>query len=134
MKILKMLKMFKLLDTKSIIIIILTTLLLIFTVFQPNKKIYTYKNEIKELKLKNEKLLYSYDSLKNENKKIDFKLKKLYLIIGDKEKIIKTYNNKIEYYKRKQNEIPTKIKLLNADGVATEFTNYIKTKRSKSIY
>lgn len=126
--------MFKLLDTKSIIIIILTTLLLIFTVFQPNKKIDTYKNEIKELKLKNEKLLYSYDSLKNENKKIDFKLKKLYLIIGDKEKIIKTYNNKIEYYKRKQNEIPTKIKLLNADGVATEFTNYIKTKRSKSIY
>ena len=126
--------MFKLLDTKSIIIIILTTLLLIFTVFQPNKKIDTYKNEIKELKLKNEKLLYSYDSLKNENKKIDFKLKKLYLIIGDKEKIIITYNNKIEYYKRKQNEIPTKIKLLNADGVATEFTNYIKTKRSKSIY
>lgn len=126
--------MFKKLDNKSYIILILIAILLVSIITRPGNKINYYKKEISELKLKNQKLLYSYDSLRNENKKIDTKLKLLYLIIEEKEKTISSYNDKIEYYKRKQNEIPSKIKFLNADGVATEFTNYIKTKRSKSVH
>jgi chromosome segregation ATPase len=126
--------MLKKLDNKSYIILILIAILLVSIITRPGNKINYYKKEISELKLKNQKLLYSYDSLRNENKKIDTKLKLLYLIIEEKEKTISSYNDKIEYYKRKQNEIPSKIKFLNADGVATEFTNYIKTKRSKSVH
>lgn len=126
--------MLKKLDNKSYIILILIAILLVSIITRPGNKINYYKKEISELKLKNKKLLYSYDSLRNENKKIDTKLKTLYLIIEENGKIISSYNDKIEYYKRKQNEIPNKIKFLNADGVATEFTNYIKTKRSKSVH
>ena len=126
--------MLKKLDNKSYIILILIAILLVSIITRPGNKINYYKKEISELKLKNQKLLYSYDSLRYENKKIDTKLKLLYLIIEEKEKTISSYNDKIEYYKRKQNEIPSKIKFLNADGVATEFTNYIKTKRSKSVH
>jgi chromosome segregation ATPase len=126
--------MLKKLDNKSYIILILIAILLVSIITRPGNKINYYKKEISELKLKNQKLLYSYDSLRNENKIIDTKLKLLYLIIEEKEKTISSYNDKIEYYKRKQNEIPSKIKFLNADGVATEFTNYIKTKRSKSVH
>lgn len=126
--------MLKKIDNKSYIILILIAILLVSIITRPGNKINYYKKEISELKLKNKKLLYSYDSLRNENKKIDTKLKTLYLIIEENGKIISSYNDKIEYYKRKQNEIPNKIKFLNADGVATEFTNYIKTKRSKSVH
>jgi chromosome segregation ATPase len=126
--------MLKKLDNKSYIILILIAILLVSIITRPGNKINYYKKEISELKLKNQKLLYSYDSLRNENRIIDTKLKLLYLIIEEKEKTISSYNDKIEYYKRKQNEIPSKIKFLNADGVATEFTNYIKTKRSKSVH
>jgi chromosome segregation ATPase len=125
--------MLKKLDNKSYIILILIAILLVSIITRPGNKINYYKKEISELKLKNQKLLYSYDSLRNENKIIDTKLKLLYLIIEEKEKTISSYNDKIEYYKRKQNEIPSKIKFLNADGVATEFTNYIKKRSSKNI-
>jgi septal ring factor EnvC (AmiA/AmiB activator) len=128
-----MLEMLKNLDTKSIIIIILATLLLIFTVFQPNKKIERYKDEIKTLHQKNEKLLHTSDSLKLVNKQIDVELQKIYDIINFHEKLIVQYNNTINDLKKQQDETSNRVNVLNADGVATEFTNYIKKRSSKNI-
>lgn len=128
-----MLEMLKTLDTKSIIIIILATLLLIFTVFQPNRKIYKYKDEIKTLHQKNEKLLNTNDSLKLVNKKIDEELQKIYGVIKLHEKLIVQYNNTINDLKNQQDETSNRVNILNADGVAIELTNYIKKRSGKNI-
>ena len=125
--------MLKTLDTKSIIIIILASLLLIFTVFQPNRKINQYKDEIKTLHQKNQKLLYTSDSLRLVNKQIDVELQKIYGVIKLHEKLIVQYNNTINDLKKQQNETSNRVNVLNADGVATEFTNYIKKRSGKNI-
>jgi hypothetical protein len=125
--------MLKTLDIKSIIIIILASLLLIFTVFQPNRKIDQYKDEIKILHQKNEKLLYTSDSLRLVNVQIDAELQKIYGVIKLHEKLIVQYNNTIKDLKKQQDETSNRVNVLNADGVATEFTNYIKKRSSKSI-
>jgi septal ring factor EnvC (AmiA/AmiB activator) len=125
--------MLKTLDTKSIIIIILASLLLIFTVFQPNKKIDQYKDEIKTLHQKNEKLLHTSDSLKLVNEQIDAELQKIYGVIKLHEKLIVQYNNTIIALKKQQNETSNRVNVLNADGVAAEFTNYIKKRSGKNI-
>jgi septal ring factor EnvC (AmiA/AmiB activator) len=125
--------MLKTLDTKSIIIIILASLLLIFTVFQPNRKIDQYKDEIKTLHQKNEKLLYTSDSLKLVNEQIDAELQKIYGVIKLHEKLIVQYNNTINDLKKQQDETSNRVNVLNADGVAAEFTNYIKKRSGKNI-
>lgn len=125
--------MLKTLDTKSIIIIILASLLLIFTVFQPNRKIDQYKDEIKTLHQKNQKLLHTSDSLRLVNEQIDAELQKIYGVIKLHEKLIVQYNNTINDLKKQQNETSNRVNVLNADGVAAEFTNYIKKRSSKNI-
>jgi predicted RNase H-like nuclease (RuvC/YqgF family) len=125
--------MAKQLDTKSIIIIILASLLVIFTIFQPNKKIDNYKDEIKALHLKNEQLLQNNDSLKIVNEKIDKELKNIYGVIKITEKLIAQYDNRITELKNKQDETSNRVNVLSADGVASEFTNYIKKRSSKDI-
>jgi len=125
--------MLKGLDAKTWLIIILTTLLVVVTILQPNKKIDNYKDEIKALHQKNQKLMYSYDSISTENKKIDSILEKLYLELKDKEILIISYNKQITKLKNRANETNNRVNVLNADGVATEFSSYLKTKPSKSI-
>jgi hypothetical protein len=128
-----MLEMLKTLDTKSIIIIILITLLLIFTVFQPNRKIDQHKDEIEILHQKNDKLLHTNDSLKIVNQRIDLELNKIYGVIKLHENLIMKYNNTINNLKKQQDETSNRVNVLNADGVATEFTDYIKKRSSKNI-
>ena len=128
-----MLEMLKKLEIKTIIIIILTVLLVILTIFKPNKMITDYKNEIKVLNDKSNKLLHTNDSLNQVNKKLDSELEKIYGIIKVTEKLIIQYDNNIIELKNKQNEISNRVNVLNADGVASEFTNYIKERSSKGI-
>jgi hypothetical protein len=125
--------MLKTLDIKSIIIIILASLLLIFTIFQPNRKIDQYKDDIKTLHQKNEKLLHTSDSLRLVNIQIDAELQKIYGVIKLHEKLIVQYNNTIKDLKKQQDETSNRVNVLSADGVATEFTNYIKKRSGKNI-
>jgi chromosome segregation ATPase len=126
--------MLKNLDNKSYIILILTTLLILLVVSRPGKKIDYYKDEIKDLKNKNKELMKSYDSLEFENRKLDIKLESLYSIIQENEKIIMNYDKQIISLKQNKNETRNKINVLTADGVASEFTNYLKTKSGKSLH
>lgn len=129
-----MYNMLKNLDNKSYIILILTTLLILLVVSRPGKKIDYYKDEIKDLKNKNKELMKSYDSLEFENRKLDIKLESLYSIIQENEKIIMNYDKQIISLKQNKNETRNKINVLTADGVASEFTNYLKTKSGKSLH
>ena len=129
-----MYNMLKNLDTKSYIILILTALLILLVVSRPGKKIDYYKGEIKDLKNKNKELMKSYDSLEFENRKLDVKLESLYSIIQENEKIIMDYDKQIINLKQNKNETRNRVNVLTADGVASEFTNYLKTKSGKSIH
>ena len=100
---------------------------------KPQHIYITYKDEIKALHQKNEKLLHSNDSLKVVNKKIDKELEKIYGIIKITEKLIVQYDNRINNLKNKQDEISNRVNILSADGVAIEFTNYIKKRSGKSV-
>jgi len=124
----------KKLDTKSYIILILTALLIFLILSRPGKKIDYYKGEIKDLKNKNKELMKSYDSLEFENRKLDIKLESLQSIIENNEKIIINYNKQIIDLKQNQNDTRNKVNILTADGVASEFTNYLKTKSGKSLH
>jgi len=126
--------MLKNLDTKSYIILILTALLILLVVSRPGKKIDYYKGEIKDLKNRNKELMKSYDSLEFENRKLDVKLESLYSIIQENEKIIMDYDKQIINLKQNKNETRNRVNVLTADGVASEFTNYLKTKSGKSIH
>ena len=129
-----MYNMLKNLDTKSYIILILTALLILLVVSRPGKKIDYYKGEIKDLKNRNKELMKSYDSLEFENRKLDVKLESLYSIIQENEKIIMDYDKQIINLKQNKNETRNRVNVLTADGVASEFTNYLKTKSGKSIH
>ena len=128
-----MYKILKTLDVKTWIILILTALLVLGIIFRPSKKIDNYKDEINLLHQKNKELMFSYDSLSTENKKIDSDLKKLYLELKSKEALINSYEKQITKLKNKSNETNNRVNLLNSDGVASEFTNYLKTKSGKII-
>jgi chromosome segregation ATPase len=128
-----MYKILKTLDVKTWIILILTALLVLGIIFRPSKKIDYYKDEINLLHQKNKELMFSYDSLSTENKKIDSDLKKLYLELKSKEALINSYEKQITKLKNKSNETNNRVNLLNSDGVASEFTNYLKTKSGKII-
>jgi len=124
--------MLKKLDTKSIIIIILASLLLLFGWLHPNQRINYYKDELKNLRLSNEKLIHSNDSLKNEKNKIDVEIKKLKDLISANQVLIKQYDNTIQDLKNRKDEIPNKVNVLSADMVASQFTNYLKRRPSKN--
>lgn len=123
----------KKLEPKTIIILILTILLVISVIFRPGKKIDYYKDEIKDLKNKNKELMKSYDSLEFENRKLDVKIESLNSIILENERVILDYNKQIINLKQNQNDTRNKVNILTADGVASEFTNYLKTKSGKGL-
>ena len=49
------------------------------------------------------------------------------------EKLIEQYDNRIKELKQSKNETSNRVNVLNANGVASEFTNYIKKRGSKNI-
>ena len=79
--------MLKKLDAKSIIIIILASLLVVFIWLEPNKKINYYKNELKALKEVNIELLKTNDSLKKANVLIDNEIKSRNDIVDEENNI-----------------------------------------------
>ena len=112
---------------------ILAVLVIILMITNSKNNIYGYKKEIKELHEKNTKLRYEYDSLVVDNKRIDAELDKIYGVINITEKLVEQYDNRIKELKESKNETSNRVNVLNADGVASEFTNYIKKRGSKNI-
>jgi hypothetical protein len=124
--------MLKKIDLKTVIIVILM-IFLILTLLNKIGTKYDYKQEINKLHESNRELIYKYDSIEKVNKRIDIELERIYGIIEITEKLIIQYDNNINELKKSKNETTNRVNLLNADGVATEFTNYLKKRRSKNV-
>jgi hypothetical protein len=124
--------MLKKIDLKTVIIVILM-IFLILTLLNKIGTKHNYKQEINKLHDSNRELIYKYDSIEKVNKQIDIELERIYGIIEITEKLIIQYDNNINELKKSKNETTNRVNLLNADGVATEFTNYLKKRGSKNI-
>ena len=115
------------LDIKSIIIILLSLLVVGLVIFNNSgKDIEKYEQEIGNLNNKNKELLFINDSLKNLNlvlsKDIIYlnnKVDDINLKLIDNEGLIKRLKNK-------KSEIPTNVNVMDADGVASGISDYLK--------
>ena len=108
-------KVYLTLDIKSIVIILLS-LLVVGLIFFNNsgKDIKKYEQEIGNLNIKNLNLVLSKD-INDLNIKID----EINTQIVENEDLIKRL-------KKKKSEIPTNVNVMDADGVASGISDYLK--------
>lgn len=116
----------KVLDTKSIFIIILGTLLLIAVfVYQKNDP-SDYQKQIDELHKENEALASKNDSLKTENIKLDAFIVGIEKQITENNTKLSQTQSQLNDLKKKRNEVPTYVNGLSANGVANAFADYLE--------
>jgi len=121
----------KLLDAKSIFIIILGALLVIMILSRRANNPANYENEIKALHEQNDKLSHNNDSLKVANQNLDKYIKDINTQLVANQKLLTNTQSQLDKLNRRRNEIPNSVKRLSANGVASEFSNYLD-KRTKS--
>lgn len=121
----------KLLDTKTIFIIILAILLIIMILARRSNNPTDYENQIKALHEQNDKLLHNNDSLKAVNGKLDLYIQEINTQLVVKQKELAKTQSQLDNLNKRRNEIPNSVKRLSANGVASEFSKYLD-KRTKS--
>lgn len=119
----------KKIDIKLIFIFILGGALILMFIFKGGKPIDGYETEINYLKANNLFLKTQNDSLKVEANKIDDKIDSINKKIDLNSIQLKVAQNKIIFLENKKNEIPTYVNHLNANGVSSELSKYIKRRK-----
>lgn len=115
------------LDIKSIVIILLSLVIVGFILFNNSgKDIKKYEQEINNLNIKNKELLLNNDSLKNLNLllskdivNLNNKIDSINLELIENEGLIKRL-------KKRKGEILTNVNVMDADGVASGISDYLK--------
>ena len=120
-------KVYLSLDIKSIVIILLS-LLVVGLIFFNNsgKDIKKYEQEIGNLNTKNKELLLDNDSIKNLNLVLSKDINDLNNKIDEINTQIVENEDLIKRLKKKKNEIPTNVNVMDADGVASGISDYLK--------
>lgn len=116
-------------DKKNFFIITLAIALIISLIFRPSKTIDMYEDEINKFKIENDKLLEKCDSLLNINIKLNYEIGRL---LNDFDSIrikLVSNENEINRLKNGKGKINNYVNTLNADGVSSEITKYINTRR-----
>ena len=116
-----------LIDNKSIVIILLSLLVVGLIFFKnSNKDIENYGKEIDNLNKVNKELLLNNDSLKNLNLGLSKDIINLNDKIGDINLILESNESLIKRLKKRKSEIPTNVNVMDADGVASGISDYLK--------
>ena len=120
-------KVYLTLDIKSIVIILLS-LLVVGLIFFNNsgKDIKKYEQEIGNLNTKNKELLLDNDSIKNLNSVLSKDINDLNIKIDEINTQIVENEDLIKRLKKKKSEIPTNVNVMDADGVASGISDYLK--------
>lgn len=116
----------KVLDTKSIFIIILGALLVIAVFINQKNNPTDYENKIKALHLENDSLVAKNDSLKAENVKLDAFISDVQKQIKENDVKLSQTQSQLNDLKKKRNEVPTYVNGLSANGVANAFADYLE--------
>lgn len=108
--------------------IILLSLLVVGLIFlkNSNKDIENYGQEIDNLNKVNKELLLNNDSLKNLNLELSKDIINLNDKIGDINLILESNESLIKRLKKRKSEIPTNVNVMDADGVASGISDYLK--------
>lgn len=118
-------------DIKTIAIIILGVVLIISFFFGQKSNTDTHADEIANLHKENAGLLTKNDSLNKSNKQIDAVLVIINKKLDNNEKVLSATQTELQRLKNKQNEIPTYVKYLSANGVANALSDHL-TKSSNA--
>ena len=120
-------KVYLSIDIKSIAIILLS-LLVVGLIFFNNsgKDIKKYEQEIGNLNTKNKELLLDNDSIKNLNLVLSKDINDLNIKIDEINTQIVENEDLIKRLKKKKSEIPTNVNVMDADGVASGISDYLK--------
>lgn len=115
------------LDNKSIVIILLS-LIVVGLIFFNNsgRDIKEYEQEINNLNKKNKELLLDNDSIKNLNLVLSKDIIDLNIKVDFINSKLIANEGLIKKLKNKKSEIPTNVNVMDADGVASGITDYLK--------
>ena len=122
-----LLKMFKSkIDIKTIFILVLGVAVILLLLFGPSKEINTHEEEILILKTQNRILSQDNDSISSINIKL---MKDVVILEEDVEEInvkLEDSNKEIDKLKRKKNEIPSNVIIMDANDVTNHLADYLK--------
>ena len=122
-----LLKMFKSkIDIKTIFILVLGVAVILLLLFGPSKEINTHEEEILILKTQNRILSQDNDSISSINIKL---MKDVVILEEDVEEInvkLEDSNKEIDKLKRKKNEIPSNVIIMDANDVTNNLADYLK--------
>ena len=115
------------LDTKSILLIFLSAILIMVCIFSYNK-VDTHKDELKLLNDKYKKIEANIDSLTKVNASIDEKNKEIDISINKTTDELKKVDETIKKLKEDDKKVSTYVRTLNADGIANAIQEYLNKK------
>ena len=113
-------------DIKTIFILVLGAAVILLLLFRPSKEISTYEEEMLILKNQNIKLLQNNDSLSTINDKL---IEDVIILEEDVEEInikLEDSSKEIDKLKKKKNEIPSNVIVMDANSVTNYLADYIK--------
>jgi hypothetical protein len=121
------LKMFKSkIDIKTIFILVLGAAVILLLLFRPSKDINTHEEELLKLKTRNKLLLQNNDSLSSINNKL---IEDVVILEEDVEEInikLEDSTKEIEKLKKKKNEIPSNVIIMDANDVTYNIADYLE--------
>jgi hypothetical protein len=120
-------KMFKIdIDIKTIFILVLGVALVLSFLFRPSKEIDTYEEEIKLLNQQNIMLLQNNDSISLLNKKLTEDV----IVLEESVEVVnlklEDSDKEIRKLKNRKNEIHSNVVFMDANGVTSNMSNYLK--------
>ena len=113
-------------DIKTIFILVLGAAVILLLLFRPSKEISTYEEEMLILKNQNIKLLQNNDSLSTINDKL---IEDVIILEEDVEEInikLEDSSKEIDKLKKKKNEIPSNVIVMDANIVTSYIADYLK--------
>ena len=113
-------------DIKIVFILILAAAVILLLLFRPTKEINTHEEEIFMLENQNKILLQDNDSLSSINIKL---IEDVIILEEDVEEInikLEDSSKEIDKLKRKKNEIPSNVIIMDANSVTNNLADYLK--------
>ena len=113
-------------DIKLVFILILAAAVILLLLFRPTKEINTHEEEILMLENQNKILLQDNDSLSSINIKL---IEDVIILEEDVEEInvkLEDSSKEIDKLKRKKNEIPSNVIIMDANSVTNNLADYLR--------
>ena len=113
-------------DIKTIFILVLGTAVILLLLFRPSKDINTHEEELLNLETRNKVLLQDNDSISSINIEL---MNDVVILEEDVEEInikLEDSTKEIEKLKKKKNEIPSNVIIMDANDVTYNIADYLE--------